>query len=248
VVDPSLLRQAADRGVTICFADLDGADGLWVPEERTVLVNRRLSDRQVAEVIEHELGHVDIDDQHANLDAGVSRPRSAPRWRTIALTVAAFLAAVGGLTAGLTRDDGGAVRDDPVVAPTAPPLTVPPSGSPVVQVTAVRDSNGRIVLQTVTVTATPTATPAAATSTGPAAPTSTPRVSRSVTPPPAPSGTPPPATTSPTPAPTTTPPPATTTPPAPTASDTPADTGDGLQGDSVTAVPTGSTDAASGTP
>ena len=42
VVDQSLLRQAADRGVTICFADLDGADGLWVPEERTVLVNRGL--------------------------------------------------------------------------------------------------------------------------------------------------------------------------------------------------------------
>jgi len=41
VVDQSLLRQAADRGVTICFADLDGADGLWVPEERTVLVSRR---------------------------------------------------------------------------------------------------------------------------------------------------------------------------------------------------------------
>ena len=46
VVDQSLLRQAADRGVTICFADLDGADGLWVPEERTVLVNRGLSERE----------------------------------------------------------------------------------------------------------------------------------------------------------------------------------------------------------
>ena len=43
MVDQSLLRQAADRGVTICFADLDGADGLWVPEERTVLVNRGLA-------------------------------------------------------------------------------------------------------------------------------------------------------------------------------------------------------------
>jgi len=70
VVDQSLLRQAADRGVTICFADLDGADGLWVPEERTVLVNRGLSEAQVAEVIEHELAHVLIDDQHADLDAG----------------------------------------------------------------------------------------------------------------------------------------------------------------------------------
>ena len=70
MVDQSLLRQAADRGVTICFADLDGADGLWVPEERTVLVNRGLSDAKVAEVIEHELAHVMIDDQHADLDAG----------------------------------------------------------------------------------------------------------------------------------------------------------------------------------
>ena len=70
MVDQSLLRQAADRGVTICFADLDGADGLWVPEERTVLVNRGLSEAQVSEVIEHELAHVLIDDQHADLDAG----------------------------------------------------------------------------------------------------------------------------------------------------------------------------------
>jgi len=89
VVDQSLLRQAADRGVTICFADLDGADGLWVPEERTVLVNRGLPDEKVAEVIEHELAHVMIDDQHADLDAGkevlVGRPpapyRRRRRWR-----------------------------------------------------------------------------------------------------------------------------------------------------------------------
>src|SRR6185503_14393953 len=88
VVDQSLLRRAADRGVTICFADLDGADGLWVPEERTVLVNRALPEAKVAEVIEHELAHVMIDDQHADLDAGkevlVGQP-SGRRRETVAL-------------------------------------------------------------------------------------------------------------------------------------------------------------------
>ena len=85
------MRRAADRGVTICFADLDGAEGLWVPEERTVLVNRGLSEAKAAEVIEHELAHVMIDDQHADLDAGkdvlVGHRRHGPgarrpsRWR-----------------------------------------------------------------------------------------------------------------------------------------------------------------------
>ncbi|HVC74518.1 MAG TPA: DUF6782 family putative metallopeptidase, partial [Mycobacteriales bacterium] len=101
MVDQSLLRQAADRGVTICFADLDGADGLWVPEERTVLVNRGLSEAQVAEVIEHELAHVLIDDQHADLDAGkevlVGQPPSQGRRReTVALAAALGLVAVVG--------------------------------------------------------------------------------------------------------------------------------------------------------
>ena len=119
MVDPSLLRQAADSGVTICFADLDGADGLWVPEERTVLVNRGLPEDRVAEVIRHELGHVAIDDQHADLDAGhevpTGRPPSRTRSRAAALGAAALVAAVGGLTVGLTREPG--AGDQRVVEP-----------------------------------------------------------------------------------------------------------------------------------
>ncbi len=174
VVDPSLLRQAADRGVTICFADLDGADGLWVPEERTVLVNRSLSEREVAAVIEHELGHVAIDDQHAELDAGVGRPPPAAtrRWAPAALTAAACLAVVAGVTLGLTRDQGGALRDEPVVAPTAPPRTAGPPG-PVVTTSVVIGPDGQPQVRTVTLTATPSGTPPAATTAGSIAPTAT---------------------------------------------------------------------------
>jgi hypothetical protein len=174
VVDPSLLRLAADRGVTICFADLDGADGLWVPEERTVLVNRSLSEREVAAVIEHELGHVAIDDQHADLDAGIGRPPPAAsrRWAA-ALTAAACLAVVGGVTAGLARNPGGAVQEDPVVAPSVPPLTAaPPGPGEVFRTSVVSGPDGLPVTRTVTLTATQTATPTAS-SAGSVAPTAT---------------------------------------------------------------------------
>lgn len=158
---------AADRGVTICFADLDGADGLWVPEERTILVSRRLSEQRVNEVIEHELAHVAIDDQHAELDAGVWRRPArlsaavrSKRWAAPALTAAAFTALVGGVTLGLT-----AARPDrtglEITRPTQSPVTEtgprePVPGTTVVQVV---DSEGRTAYVTVTVTPSVPASP-----------------------------------------------------------------------------------------
>jgi hypothetical protein len=247
VVDPSLLRQAADRGVTICFADLDGADGLWVPEERTVLVNRRLSERDVAAVIEHELGHVAIDDQHADLDAGVGRPPAASsrRWAA-ALTAAACLAVIGGVTAGLARGTESAIDEGPVVAPSAPPLTAGPPGPGQVVTTMVIGPDGRLQVRTVTLTATPSVTTPAPTSAGTVAPT--PTRGRSVpAPPPAPSATTAAPTTSP-PADPTTPPVDLTTPPvseSPT-TDAAGGTGDGLAGE-ASDTSTG-TDSGSGGP
>lgn len=229
MVDPSLLRLAADRGVTICFADLDGADGLWVPEERTVLVSRSLSEREVAAVIEHELGHVAIDDQHAELDAGVVRPppASSGRWAA-ALTAAACLAIVSGVTLGLTRDPGGAIREEPVVAPTAPPLTAaPPGPGQVVTTSVVMGPDGRLQVRTVTLTATPSATTAVATTAGTIAPSATPTQTRAVPGPPSPT-TPAPTTTQPT---TTSPAAEPTTPSAePTTGSPAAEPGDGGDG------------------
>jgi hypothetical protein len=152
VVDPSLLRQASDRGVTICFADLDGADGLWVPEERTVLVSRRLTESEVARVIEHELTHVMIDDQHADLDAGKDvlvghPPVRGPRWAAAALTAAALLAVVGGVTYGVTKATGGAPKDQ--LAPTLPGLTASESAPPGMVVVPSRGPDGKIVYVTV---------------------------------------------------------------------------------------------------
>jgi hypothetical protein len=226
VVDPSLLRLAADRGVTICFADLDGADGLWVPEERTVLVNRRLSEREVAAVIEHELGHVAIDDQHADLDAAVGRPPPPPsrRWAAV-LTAAACLAVIGGVTAGLAGHDA-TLDDGPVVAPSVPPLTAqPPAPEPAVS-TVVIGPDGRMLVQSGTPSAAPRATTSAATSAGRVAPpTARPSPTGSASPQPSPT----------TPAPTTTEPPDTGTPtvtpttpsPEPTTASPAGDAGDG---------------------
>jgi hypothetical protein len=153
VVDQSLLRQAADRGVTICFADLDGADGLWVPEERTVLVNRGLSEAQVAEVIEHELAHVQIDDQHADLDAGkevlVGQPPSPGRRREAVALAAALglVAVVGGVMYGIHTARGPVKQDRVAPNPSGPGLAVQESGSP--SLSPSRGPDGRIVYVTV---------------------------------------------------------------------------------------------------
>jgi hypothetical protein len=153
VVAQSLLRQAADRGVTICFADLDGADGLWVPEERTVLVNRGLSEAQVAEVIEHELAHVLIDDQHADLDAGkevlVGQPPSPGRRREAVALAAALglVAVVGGVMYGIHTARGPVKQDQVAPNPNGTGLTFQESGSP--SLSPSRAPGGAIVYVTV---------------------------------------------------------------------------------------------------
>jgi hypothetical protein len=128
VVERSLERLAADRGVTICFADLDGADGLWLPEERTILVDQRLSSVQADEVLEHELAHVDVDDGHAAIDSAVGgNPTQSARWAATFAAAACF-ALLGGVYVGLSdaRRPTVAPHPTPVVAPTGPA----PSGQP----------------------------------------------------------------------------------------------------------------------
>ena len=240
MVDQSLLRQAADRGVTICFADLDGADGLWVPEERTVLVNRGLSEAQVAEVIEHELAHVLIDDQHADLDAGkevlVSQPPSQGRRRETAALAAALglVAVVGGVMYGIHTARGPDKQDQVAPNPSGPGLTVQESGSP--SLSPSRAPDGGIVYVTVYPTPLlldttgspiipPTASATATTSKqAPARPPGT-----TGPPPPRPSTSSAPAPPPPTsdqPAPTTQPPEPTTDPPTTPAGETPGGVGD----------------------
>ena len=159
---------AADRGVTICFADLDGADGLWVPEERTILVNRRLPESRVNEVIEHELAHVAIDDQHADLDAGAWEPRPAAalfgrRWATPVLSAAAFVALVGGVTLGLTA----AIPDGTHREMTnGTPLPIPSEGlGPTTSLSPSVDADGNTHYRTVTITPRVPGTPTPTTAT-----------------------------------------------------------------------------------
>jgi hypothetical protein len=224
VVDRSLETLAADRGITICFADLDGVDGLWLPEERTILVNSRLADRRAAEVLDHELSHVAIEDGHAELDATVRRTASRTRF-VFASAVASLV-----LLVGVWLQVAGNPDRDPRQGPTtvadhttAPPHTeqprpaTPPVAAPTTKV-VIQVANGEVRTQTVTVPA-PTTT-AARTSAGVATRTVaavTPAASagRVSTPTPTTSAAPPPTTTpAPTPTATVTPTPSATIPAA----------------------------------
>ena len=166
MVERSLEQLAADRGVTICFADLDGADGLWVAEERTILVNKGLPEHQVVEVLEHELAHVAIDDGHAAVDAAVRRrPSGSARWAAI-LSAAASVGLLTGVYVTVSHDTSTATQQQEQQAPpsadapepirSAGPATLPPS-SVSTEIVA-----GPVRISTVTVTApyppTPTAT------------------------------------------------------------------------------------------
>jgi Putative metallopeptidase family (DUF6782) len=261
VVDQSLLRQAADRGVTICFADLDGADGLWVPEERTVLVNRGLSDAKVAAVIEHELGHVMIDDQHADLDAGKDVLHGhAPVWtrrrETVALAASvAVVALVGGVMYGINAARGD-IKDQVAPNPSGTGLTASEDGTtPAPRVIVTRGPDG--VPHTIVITATPplptetgspTERPSATPTVTKPAPTRVPSTSGSapIPPPTTPAPAPPPPTTDPSVAPTT-PPDPTTVPPSSPAVETPGGAGEtGGGAGSTDSAPVG-TDPTTGT-
>jgi hypothetical protein len=166
VVDRSLETLAADRGVTIVFADLDGVEGLWLPDERTILVSRRLSDRQAADVLDHELSHVDIEDGHAALDAAV-RARTRRTKFAIGLSAAAITALLLGIRL-LVAGHPVTAPDSPQAGQTArgqseapqPTVTVPVATTPATQVFG-RGPQARTVTVTVRAT-TPSPTPSPA--------------------------------------------------------------------------------------
>jgi hypothetical protein len=238
---------AADRGITICFADLDEVDGLWLPDERTILVNSRLDDRHANEVLDHELSHVDIEDGHAALDASVHRRASRTKL-TVGATAAAcmlVLVAVRLLFSG--QPDGDLRRDSVAEHTTAPPQTDPPrspAGPSAVPATTVVTQvfQGEVRTHTVTVvpqtaTASPPPTPARRAS-GSVAPVAPSRTAGSVTTVATTTAVPPPPTTSPAPTASSTPSttPAPSTLPAATAPDTtgPDATGPALTGPDTT--------------
>jgi hypothetical protein len=216
-LESTLESVAADRGITICFADLDGAAGLWLPEERTILLARGLSSRQAADVLEHELSHVDIEDGHAALDATMHRRLGRARW-TVAGTAAASLATLIGISIQLPSRPAADSHPVPPVAvapsPTAAGPRPVPTSTPPTRVVLI---DGQVRTQTVTVTpsipasraTTPAATRAASAGSTSAAPTKTRVATATATGTQAGLGT-------------TTPPALTTDPPADTGSPTPS--------------------------
>jgi hypothetical protein len=179
-LESSLESLAADRGITICFADLDGADGLWLPEERTILLARGLSDKQAADVLEHELSHVDIEDGHAALDAAMHRHVGKARW-AVAGTAAASLALMLGIRVHL---DSRPTADSHPITPVAVAPSHTSGGakltSTVAPPTRVIMIDGRVRTQTVTVTppapsSTAAGTPASTRAVVDHTPTSTPK-------------------------------------------------------------------------
>jgi hypothetical protein len=225
--ESSLDSIAADRGITICFADLDGAEGLWLPEERTILLARGLSNREAADVLEHELSHVDIEDGHAALDAGTHRRLGRARW-AVAGTAAASLTLLVGITVALADRPASHQRPAPPVAvapsPTAAGPQPTPTTAPPIRVITV---GAQVRTQTVTVT------PSAGTSLPPT-PAATRTATRGSGAPPSEAGVPPtsPAGVPPAAGSTLSPPATTTDPPVDTSTPTPSLTaaGDGTGG------------------
>jgi hypothetical protein len=154
--DISLEALAAGRDITICFTDLDGADGLWLPEERTIMLALGLSKRRAAEVLQHELSHVDIEDGHAALDAAVHRHVGRIRW-TVATTAAASIALLVGFKASQSHPQKIADSRSVQVGASVPSQTGHPSQRPVVRA----PSSTKVIrisgVRTETVTVTPSA-------------------------------------------------------------------------------------------
>jgi hypothetical protein len=225
-LESSLESVAADRGITICFADLDGADGLWLPEERTILLARGLSSRQAADVLEHELSHVDIEDGHAALDIAMHRRIGKTRWAA-AGTAAASLALLIGIKTQVTARP--TADSHPV-----PPVAVAPSRTAAGQPAPTTAPPTKIIMidgevRTRTVTVTPSASASRVLSPSASRPNSGAATPTKAGAPPTATSTPPGlGPTGTTPPPTTDPPPDSGSP-SPTAAGTGAGTGAGLR-------------------
>ncbi len=66
-----IIKQLGDAEFDTHCAE---ADGLWIPETRTILVRKRLPAKRRAYILAHELGHAWLDWQHHYLDNGDSKP------------------------------------------------------------------------------------------------------------------------------------------------------------------------------
>jgi len=65
------IKQLSDQEFDTHAQD---ADGLWVPETRTILIRKRLPAKRRAYLLAHELGHAWLDWQHKHLDLELLKP------------------------------------------------------------------------------------------------------------------------------------------------------------------------------
>lgn len=65
------IKQLSDQEFDTHASD---ADGLWVPETRTILIRKRLPAKRRAYLLVHELGHAWLDFSHQYLDNGDVKP------------------------------------------------------------------------------------------------------------------------------------------------------------------------------
>lgn len=65
------VKQLPDKEFDLLASD---SDGLWLADQKLILVRKSLPAKRRAYILAHELGHAWLDWQHTYLDEGLTKP------------------------------------------------------------------------------------------------------------------------------------------------------------------------------
>lgn len=65
------VKQLPDKEFDVLASD---SDGLWLADQKLILVRKSLPAKRRAYILAHELGHAWLDWQHTYLDEGLTKP------------------------------------------------------------------------------------------------------------------------------------------------------------------------------
>ena len=72
-------RQAEHEGIRVLAHPLIGANGLWLPDRRTILLRPGMSSALERSVLAHELAHAELGHLHATGPGSARQERAADR-------------------------------------------------------------------------------------------------------------------------------------------------------------------------
>ncbi len=65
------VKQLSDKEFDLLASD---SDGLWLADQRLIVIRKSLPAKRRAYILAHELGHAWLDWQHTYLDEGLTKP------------------------------------------------------------------------------------------------------------------------------------------------------------------------------